>query len=128
VLLDARVAERYRGEVEPVAPVAGPIPGGRCAPASGYVDASGRCLCPQRLRDRFASLGVEPGQPVGAYCGSGVTAAQEVLALHLAGIPAGLYAGSWSEWVADRTRPVEVDPDPGASAASPADSGDSGAP
>lgn len=122
VLLDARVAERYRGEVEPVDPVAGHIPGARSAPASGNVDASGRFLSPERLRDRFASLGVEPGRSVGAYCGSGVTAAQEVLALHLAGIPAGLYAGSWSEWVADRTRPVEVGPDSAASAASPADS------
>jgi thiosulfate/3-mercaptopyruvate sulfurtransferase len=115
MLLDARVEPRYRGEVEPVDPVAGHIPGARSAPASGNVDASGRFLSAERLRERFAGLGVEHGRAVGAYCGSGVTAAQEVLALHLAGIPATLYAGSWSEWVADRARPVETGPDRAAS-------------
>ena len=111
VLLDARVEPRYRGEVEPVDPVAGHIPGARSAPTSGNVDASGRFLSAKRLRERFAGLGVEPGRPVAAYCGSGVTAAQEVLALHLAGVPAALYAGSWSEWVADPSRPIETGPD-----------------
>jgi len=114
VLLDARVEPRYRGEVEPVDPVAGHIPGARSAPTSGNVDASGRFLSPKQLRERFAGLGVEPGQAVAAYCGSGVTAAQEVLALHLAGLPAALYAGSWSEWVADPSRPIETGPDPAA--------------
>ena len=114
-LLDARVEPRYRGEVEPVDPVAGHIPGARSAPAGGNVDTSGRFLTAERLRERFAGLGVDPGRGVGAYCGSGVTAAQEVLALHLAGIPAALYAGSWSEWVADRSRPVETGPDHAAS-------------
>ena len=111
VLLDARVEPRYRGEVEPVDPVAGHIPGARSAPTSGNVDASGRFLSPKQLRERFAGLGVEPGQAVAAYCGSGVAAAQEVLALHLAGLPAALYAGSWSEWVADPSRPIETGPD-----------------
>ena len=111
VLLDARVEPRYRGEVEPVDPVAGHIPGARSAPASGNVDVSGRFLSAERLRERFAGLGVEADRAAGAYCGSGVTAAQEVLALHVAGIPAALYAGSWSEWVADRSRPVETGPD-----------------
>ena len=110
-LLDARVEPRYRGEVEPVDPVAGHIPGARSAPAAGNLDASGRFLGAERLRERFAGLGVESGGLVGAYCGSGVTAAQEVLALHLAGIPAALYAGSWSEWVADPSRPIETGPD-----------------
>jgi len=114
VLLDARVEPRYRGEVEPVDPVAGHIPGARSAPTSGNVDASGRFLSPKQLRERFAGLGVEPGQAVAAYCGSGVAAAQEVLALHLAGVPAALYAGSWSEWVADPSRPIETGPDPAA--------------
>ncbi len=113
VLLDARVEARYRGEVEPVDPVAGHIPGARSAPADGNVDASGRFLSPERLRERFGALGVDSRRQVGAYCGSGVTAAQEVLALHLAGFPGALYAGSWSEWVADRTRPVEIGPDRG---------------
>jgi thiosulfate/3-mercaptopyruvate sulfurtransferase len=111
VLLDARVEPRYRGEVEPVDPVAGHIPGARSAPASGNVDVSGRFLSAERLRERFAGLGVEADRAAAAYCGSGVTAAQEVLALHVAGIPAALYAGSWSEWVADRSRPVETGPD-----------------
>ena len=111
VLLDARVEPRYRGEVEPVDPVAGHIPGARSAPASGNVDVSGRFLSAERLRERFARLGVEADRAAGAYCGSGVTAAQEVLALHVAGIPAALYAGSWSEWVADRSRPVVTGPD-----------------
>jgi thiosulfate/3-mercaptopyruvate sulfurtransferase len=115
VLLDARVEPRYRGEVEPVDPVAGHVPGARSAPASGNVDASGRFLSAERLRERFGGLGVTAGRAVGAYCGSGVTAAQEVLALHLAGVPAALYAGSWSEWVADRSRPVETGPDHAAS-------------
>jgi thiosulfate/3-mercaptopyruvate sulfurtransferase len=111
VLMDARADARYRGEVEPVDPVAGHIPGARSAPTSGNVDGTGRFLAPQRLRERFAGLGVEPGRPVGAYCGSGVTAAQEVLALEIAGVQAALYPGSWSEWVADRNRPVETGPD-----------------
>ncbi|WP_084963831.1 sulfurtransferase [Thermoactinospora rubra] len=107
VLLDARAAERYRGEVEPIDPVAGHIPGAVSAPTTGNVDAEGRFLPPARLRSRFASLGVGEGVRAGAYCGSGVTAAHEVLALHLAGVPAALYVGSWSNWVADPARPVE---------------------
>jgi thiosulfate/3-mercaptopyruvate sulfurtransferase len=113
ILLDARGEARYRGEVEPVDPVAGHIPGARSAPTSGNVDGDGRFLEPERLRERFAAMGVAPGRMVGAYCGSGVTAAQEVLALEIAGVPAALYPGSWSEWVADPGRPVETGPDSG---------------
>lgn len=112
VLLDARAEARYRGEVEPVDPIAGHVPGARSAPTALNVGADGRFLAPAELRRRFAALGAEPGRAVGAYCGSGVTAAQEVLALELAGVPAALYAGSWSEWVADPSRPVETGPDP----------------
>lgn len=111
VLLDARAEPRYRGEVEPVDPVAGHIPGARSAPTSGNVEGDGRFLGPARLRERFAALGVRPDRAVGAYCGSGVTAAQEVLALEIAGVPAALYPGSWSEWVADPLRPVATGPD-----------------
>lgn len=111
VLLDARAGARYRGEVEPIDPVAGHIPGARSAPTAGNVDGLGRFLPPERLRERFAALGVESGRQVGAYCGSGVTAAQEVLALELAGVHAALYPGSWSEWVADPSRPVATGPD-----------------
>jgi thiosulfate/3-mercaptopyruvate sulfurtransferase len=113
VLLDVRSAERYRGETEPVDPVAGHIPGAVNAPATANVAADGSYLAPDQLKERFAALGVRAGQPVGAYCGSGVTAAQAVLALELAGIQAGLYVGSWSNWVADPSRPVATGPDPG---------------
>ncbi|MEU9823618.1 sulfurtransferase [Micromonospora chersina] len=106
VLLDVRAAPRYRGETEPVDPVAGHIPGAVNLPAPGYV-AEGRFPAAEALRERFAAAGVAEGAPVGAYCGSGVTAAQAVLALHLAGRPdAALYVGSWSNWVADPDRPV----------------------
>ena len=109
VLLDVRAAERYRGEVEPVDPVAGHVPGAVSAPSTGNVGADGLFRPSAELRARFESLGVRPDSAVAAYCGSGVTAAQTVLALEVAGLldePAALYAGSWSEWVTDPTRPV----------------------
>lgn len=106
LLLDARAAERYRGDVEPVDPVAGHIPGAVSAPTLANVDGTGRFRSADDLRARFAALGVGSGVAVGAYCGSGVTAAHEVLALELAGIPAALYVGSWSQWCTDRSRPV----------------------
>ncbi len=112
-LLDARAAERYRGEVEPVDPVAGHIPGARSAPTSDNLGLDGRFLAAAALRDRFAAAGVPAGASVGAYCGSGVTAAHEVLALEIAGISAALYPGSWSEWVSDPTRPVATGAAPG---------------
>jgi thiosulfate/3-mercaptopyruvate sulfurtransferase len=117
VLLDARAGERYRGEIEPVDPAAGHIPGALSAPTTANVGPDGRFLPPDELRRRFEGLGVTTGQPialeVGAYCGSGVTAAHEVLALDLAGIPASLYVGSWSGWTTDPSRPVATGPDPG---------------
>jgi thiosulfate/3-mercaptopyruvate sulfurtransferase len=116
VLLDARAAERYQGAVEPVDPVAGHIPGAVSAPTTANVTAAGQFLGPAALRARFAALGVsaEPGAPpAGVYCGSGVTAAHEVLALHVAGLPAALYVGSWSDWITDPARPVATGPGPG---------------
>ena len=107
VLLDARAPERYRGEVEPIDPVAGHIPGAANAPASENATPSGVFKAPGALREQFERAGVRPGEPVGAYCGSGVSAATDVLALELAGFRgAALYVGSWSEWCRDPERPV----------------------
>ncbi|MEU6202195.1 sulfurtransferase [Micromonospora musae] len=106
VLIDVRAAPRYRGETEPIDPVAGHVPGAVNVPAPEYV-TNGRFPAAEALRERFATVGIAEGTAVGAYCGSGVTAAQAVLALHLAGRPdAALYVGSWSNWVADPERPV----------------------
>ncbi|MBA0051997.1 sulfurtransferase [Streptomyces sp. AJS327] len=113
LLLDARAAERYRGEVEPVDPVGGHIPGAVSAPTTGNLTASGTLRPTGELTERFAALGVRPGVAVGVYCGSGVSAAQEVLALAETGVDAALYAGSWSEWTADPERPVATGPEPG---------------
>ncbi len=106
LLLDVRAAERYRGENERVDPVAGHIPGAVSAPAAGNMTGDGTFKSAADLAVGFAALGAGPGVPAGAYCGSGVTAAQEVLALTLAGIPAALYIGSWSDWITDPARPV----------------------
>jgi len=107
VLLDARAGERYRGETEPIDPVAGHIPGALTCPTAATVDAEGRFLPPVVLRDRFAQLGVAPDVEVATYCGSGVTAAHLVLALTLAGFEdVALYPGSWSQWSNDPARPV----------------------
>jgi thiosulfate/3-mercaptopyruvate sulfurtransferase len=149
LLLDARAGERYRGETEPVDPVAGHIPGAVSAPTAGNANPDGTFRDPADLAARFTALGAAPrtstpaadpagppaadpagppaaapagppaaapagalstgtppAVPVGAYCGSGVTAAHEVLALALAGIPAALYVGSWSDWITDPTRPI----------------------
>lgn len=110
VLLDARGAPRYRGEVEPIDPRAGHIPGARSAPSGENLDADGCFKSAEALREHFASVGVIGGAPVAAYCGSGVTAAHEVAALAIAGIDAALYPGSWSQWSNDETRAVAVGP------------------
>lgn len=105
LLLDARAAERYRGETEPVDAVAGHIPGAVSAPTSDNVRPDGLFKDPAVLAGRFGSLGAGP-VPAGVYCGSGVTAAHEILALEIAGLPASLYVGSWSHWITDPARPV----------------------
>jgi thiosulfate/3-mercaptopyruvate sulfurtransferase len=106
VLLDARVPERYRGEVEPIDPVAGRIPGALNMPF-GELAPEGRFLPPEELRARFEARGVHSGDQAVAYCGSGITASVLVLAAEVAGIGATrLYPGSWSEWCA-RGLPVE---------------------
>jgi thiosulfate/3-mercaptopyruvate sulfurtransferase len=106
VLLDARGSERYRGESEPIDPVAGHIPGARSWPATDNIELDGRFRPAAELRGEFERLGVADRIGVGAYCGSGVAAAHEVLALELAGFASALYPGSWSEWILDRDRPV----------------------
>jgi thiosulfate/3-mercaptopyruvate sulfurtransferase len=106
VLLDARAPERFRGESEPVDPVPGHIPGAVNVPDAALIDASGRFHDADALRRLFEDAGVRDGIAVGAYCGSGVAASGEVLALSLAGIPAALYIGSWSDWITDPERPV----------------------
>jgi thiosulfate/3-mercaptopyruvate sulfurtransferase len=113
VLLDARAPARYRGETEPADPVAGHIPGALSAPTAENVNAAGFFRSVADLQARFIDLGIAAGQEVGVYCGSGVTAAHEVLALDLAGIPAALYVGSWSGWITDPARPVATGPQPG---------------
>nr|MBA3233907.1 sulfurtransferase [Propionibacteriales bacterium] len=113
-LLDARAAGRYEGSFEPVDPVAGHIPGAVSAPTLDNVGPDGRFLPEDELRARFAALGVRSPAHcvVAAYCGSGVTAAHEVLALQLAGVDAGLYADSWSGWITDHSRPVATGSNP----------------
>lgn len=107
VLLDARAAERYRGEVEPVDPQAGHIPGAVSAPTTGNLGEDGCFLDDARLRERFAGLGIDTGPgAVGVYCGSGVTASHQVAALAAVGVEAALYPGSWSQWSSDPTREV----------------------
>jgi thiosulfate/3-mercaptopyruvate sulfurtransferase len=113
VLLEARAAERYRGEVEPVDPRAGHIPGARSAPTAETVDATGAFLPADALSERYAALGIRPGDAVGVYCGSGVTAAHEIAALAIAGIDAALYPGSWSAWSNRPERPVATGAEPG---------------
>lgn len=118
LLLDARAPERYRGEVEPIDPAAGHVPGAVNAPFSGHIGPDGSWRTAEELAARFRELGVAAGRPVGAYCGSGVTASSIVLALEVSGLtsaeaPAALYAGSWSNWSADPSRPVATGELPG---------------
>ncbi|MDL9978822.1 sulfurtransferase [Microbacterium sp. ASV49] len=97
VLLDVRAADRYRGDVEPLDPVAGHIPGAVNVPTTVHLDA-GRFRSPEEIRATFAAAGAAEGTRVAAYCGSGVAASHTVLAGAIAGIDVVLYPGSWSEW------------------------------
>jgi thiosulfate/3-mercaptopyruvate sulfurtransferase len=109
VLLDARTPERFRGEQEPVDPVAGHVPGAHNLPATANLTADGaRLRSEDELRARYAEAldAADRGRPVAVYCGSGVTASLDVLVLHSLGVDAALYAGSWSGWTSDADRPV----------------------
>lgn len=107
VLVDARAPERFRGEVEPVDPVAGHIPGAVNVPTTTNLRADGTFRDPQELRALYAAAGVTGDEDVAVYCGSGVTAVHDIIALEVAGIPAALYPGSWSGWITDPDRPVD---------------------
>jgi thiosulfate/3-mercaptopyruvate sulfurtransferase len=108
LLIDARSPERFRGDVEPLDPVKGHIPGARNHPTAANLGADGRFLSKQELRKRFDSLmGESPASSIVSYCGSGVTACHNLLAMEIAGVHgARLYPGSWSEWCADESRPI----------------------
>lgn len=108
LVLDARTPERYRGEQEPIDPVAGHIPGARNRPWQHNLESDQTFKSPQALRREFeAALGTAPADRVIHQCGSGITACHNVLAMEIAGLPgSALYAGSWSEWIADPARPV----------------------
>jgi thiosulfate/3-mercaptopyruvate sulfurtransferase len=113
-VLDARAPERYRGEVEPIDPVAGHVPGARNHPSERSLDAAGRFLPVTQLQDALAAslAGVAPADTI-AMCGSGVTACHLLLAMEVAGLSgARLYVGSWSEWSRDPSRPVARGPEP----------------
>jgi thiosulfate/3-mercaptopyruvate sulfurtransferase len=114
VLVDARAAPRFEGEEEPIDPIAGHIPGARCAPFTDNLGADGHFRDAGALAERWrALLGPDPAAAV-CYCGSGVTAAHNVLAAVAAGLPAPrLYGGSWSEWITDPERPVVTGPERG---------------
>lgn len=112
VLLDARAYERYTGSVEPIDPQAGHIPGAVSVPTSDNIDELGRFLDPAVLASRFAAAGATPGASVGAYCGSGVTAAHELFALELAGVSGALFPGSWSQWSNHPDLPVATGEQP----------------
>lgn len=107
LVLDAREPARYRGEVEPVDPRAGHIPGARSLPARENLGASGSLLPLEELAARLRGVGVDGRRPVVSYCGSGVTACHNLLVIEHAGLGHGrLYPGSWSEYCSDPARPA----------------------
>jgi thiosulfate/3-mercaptopyruvate sulfurtransferase len=108
LVLDARAPERYRGEAEPIDPVAGHIPGARNRPYTDNLTPQGIFKPAATLRSEYlALLGSHSPEAVVHQCGSGVTACHNALAMSVAGLPGSrLYPGSWSEWIADPARPI----------------------
>jgi len=111
LLLDVRAADRYRGDSEPLDPVAGHIPGAVNLPTTRHLEA-GRFRSADEIRAEFASVGVRGGVAVAAYCGSGIAATHTALAGSLAGIDVVVYPGSWSQWSRSRGRLAAVGPAP----------------
>lgn len=109
-LIDVRAPERYSGEKELVDPVAGHIPGAISLPSTANQEADGRFRSPAEIAELYAAAGGTDDAVL--YCGSGVTAAQSLLALESAGLTAAIYPGSWSDWIADPSRPVATGTDP----------------
>jgi len=110
-LLDARAPERFRGDVEPLDPVAGHIPGAKNLPSGTVLAGDGTFIGDYALAQLLSDHRIDPDGRVGVYCGSGVTAAITIAALAAAGREAALYPGSWSEWCSDPTRPVGQGPE-----------------
>jgi thiosulfate/3-mercaptopyruvate sulfurtransferase len=110
-LLDARAPERFRGEVEPVDPVAGHIPGAHNLPSGALLTDDGTFLGDEALTELLSDRGIDTSGPLGAYCGSGVTASITVAALAAVGYDAALFPGSWSEWSSDPDRLVARGPE-----------------
>lgn len=110
-LLDARAPERFRGDLEPVDPVAGHIPGAKNVPSSAVLFGDGTFIGGGALTQLLSEHGIDQGAGVGVYCGSGVTASVTVAALAAMGWDAALYPGSWSEWSSDPSRPVSRGPE-----------------
>ena len=109
-VLDARAAERFTGEVALIDPRPGHVPGARNAPWASVLGPDGRMKSPDELRRHYAALGADEGQAI-AYCGSGVSACMNVLAMERAGLtPPRLYVASWSGWSSDPDRPAELGP------------------
>lgn len=114
LVLDARAPERYRGETEPIDRLAGHIPGAVSVPFGGNLDSAGRFLPAPEIAERYrAVFGPIPAGKAICYCGSGVTAVHNILAVHHAGLGMPrLYPGSWSEWICDPARPIATGPEP----------------
>ncbi|WP_291084685.1 sulfurtransferase [Dietzia sp. UBA5065] len=109
VLVDVRAAERYAGHTEPMDSRAGHIPGAINLPTTSFLDERGRFLPAERIRAMFADIGVTSGQDTVVYCGSGIHACHALAAMEVAGLEAGrLFPGSWSQWSADRRRPIAI--------------------
>jgi thiosulfate/3-mercaptopyruvate sulfurtransferase len=112
-VIDSRAGERYRGEKEPVDPKAGHVPGARSAPFAGNLQEDGRFKSREELRRRFEEVGVDPEKGAVVYCGSGVNACHNLLAMELAGVKnVRLYEGSWSDW-SSRDAPIATGSEPG---------------